>query len=49
MLEIVRAFKTKISGQPKYKGAIEMLIIGAIAFNCSYSVGLWFDLFMTSS
>ena len=48
MLAIVGAFKTKITGQPKYKGAIEMLIVGAIAFTCSYSIGLWFDLFMTN-
>ena len=48
MLALVGAFKTKISEQPKYKGAIETLIIGAIGFICSYSIGLWFDLFMKS-
>ncbi len=47
MLGIVGAVKTKITGEPKLKGSIEMLIIGAIAFVCSYGIGLWLEQFVT--
>ncbi|MGQ4872975.1 MAG: VIT1/CCC1 transporter family protein [Promethearchaeia archaeon] len=43
MLAIAGGIKTKITGESALKGAIEMLIIGSIAFICSYSVGLWFE------
>ena len=40
MLLIVGALKTKITGETKLRGAIEMLIIGFIAFVVSYGIGL---------
>ncbi|TFG26157.1 MAG: hypothetical protein EU532_10635, partial [Promethearchaeota archaeon] len=48
MLGIVGAAKTKITGERKLKGSIEMLIIGTIAFICSYSIGLWLEQFITT-
>ena len=39
-LFIVGALKTKITGERKIKGALEMLIIGIIAFVISYLIGL---------
>lgn len=48
MLGIVGAAKTKITGERKLKGAIEMLIIGCIAFVCSYGIGLWLEQFITT-
>ncbi len=39
-LFIVGALKTKITGERKIKGALEMLIIGIIAFCISYLIGL---------
>ncbi|TFG06116.1 MAG: hypothetical protein EU539_08565 [Promethearchaeota archaeon] len=46
MLGIVGMFKTRVTGETKLKGAIEMLIIGAIAFVCSYGIGLWLEQFL---
>jgi len=48
MLGIVGAAKTKITGERKLKGAIEMLIIGCFAFVCSYGIGLWLEQFITT-
>ncbi len=48
MLGIVGAAKTKITGERKLKGSIEMLIIGCIAFVCSYVIGLWLEQFITT-
>ena len=48
MLGIVGAAKTKITGERKLKGAIEMLIIGCVAFVCSYGIGLWLEQFITT-
>lgn len=48
MLGIVGAAKTKITGERKLKGSIEMLIIGSIAFVCSYAIGLWLEQFITT-
>jgi VIT1/CCC1 family predicted Fe2+/Mn2+ transporter len=48
MLGIVGAAKTKITGERKLKGAIEMLIIGCIAFVCSYGIGLWLEQFIST-
>ena len=48
MLGIVGAAKTKITGERKLKGSIEMLIIGCIAFVCSYGIGLWLEQFITT-
>jgi VIT1/CCC1 family predicted Fe2+/Mn2+ transporter len=39
-LFLVGALKTKITGEKKIKGALEMLIIGIIAFIISYLIGL---------
>jgi len=39
-LFLVGALKTKITGERKIKGALEMLIIGIIAFIISYLIGL---------
>jgi VIT1/CCC1 family predicted Fe2+/Mn2+ transporter len=47
MLGIVGALKTKITGEKKIKGTIEMLIIGFVAFLCSYGIGLWLEQFIT--
>ena len=47
MLGIVGALKTIITGETKKKGAVEMLIIGTIAFICSYSIGLWLEQFIS--
>jgi len=46
MLGLVGAIKTKITGESKKRGALEMLIIGAIAFICSYGIGLWLEQFL---
>jgi VIT1/CCC1 family predicted Fe2+/Mn2+ transporter len=46
MLGIVGAAKTKITGERKLKGAIEMLLIGCVAFVCSYGIGLWLEQFI---
>ena len=40
MLFLVGSFKTKITGEKPLKGAIEMLIIGIIAFIVSFTIGL---------
>ncbi len=48
MLGIVGTAKTKITGERKLKGAIEMLIIGGVAFVCSYGIGLWLEQFITT-
>jgi len=48
MLGIVGAAKTKITGERKLKGTIEMLIIGCIAFVCSYGIGIWLEQFITT-
>ena len=47
MLAIVGSLKTKITGETKWKGALEMIIIGTIAFICSYLIGLWLEQFIT--
>lgn len=39
-LFIVGALKTRITGEKKIKGALEMVIIGIIAFTVSYLIGL---------
>ncbi len=39
-LFIVGVLKTKITGEKKIKGALEMLIIGLVAFMASFSIGL---------
>jgi len=46
MLAIVGSLKTKITGETRWKGALEMIIIGTIAFICSYSIGLWLEQFL---
>ncbi|TFG24414.1 MAG: hypothetical protein EU529_04405 [Promethearchaeota archaeon] len=46
MLAFVGSMKTKITGEKKWKGALEMIIIGTIAFICSYSIGLWLEQFI---
>jgi VIT1/CCC1 family predicted Fe2+/Mn2+ transporter len=46
MLGIVGAAKTKITGEAKLKGAIEMLIIGCVAFIFSFGIGLWLEQFV---
>ena len=46
MLAIVGSMKTKITGETRWKGALEMIIIGTIAFICSYSIGLWLEQFI---
>ena len=43
MLFFAGALKTKITGEKRIKGAIEMLIVGIIAFIVSYTVGLFLD------
>jgi len=48
MLGIVGATKTKITGERKLKGAIEMLVIGCVAFVCSFGIGLWLEQFITT-
>jgi len=47
MLVTVGAMKTKITGESKIRGALEMLIIGIIAFICSFSIGLLLEQFIT--
>jgi len=42
----VGSMKTKITGEARWKGALEMIIIGTIAFICSYSIGLWLEQFV---
>jgi predicted membrane protein (TIGR00267 family) len=39
-LFLVGTLKTKITGERKIKGALEMLIVGIIAFIISYMIGL---------
>lgn len=39
-LFLVGAIKTRITGERKIKGALEMLLIGIIAFTISYLIGL---------
>jgi len=46
MLAIVGSLKKKITGETRWKGALEMIIIGTIAFICSYSIGLWLEQFI---
>ena len=46
MLFIAGASKSKITGESSLKGAIEMLIIGTIAFIVSYSIGIILDYFL---
>jgi len=46
LLAVVGSMKTKITGETKLKGALEMLFIGTIAFICSYSIGLWLEQFI---
>lgn len=46
MLFIAGAMKSKITGETPLKGAIEMVIIGTIAFIISYIVGLVLDLYL---
>ena len=46
MLFLVGASKSKITGENPLKGAIEMLIIGIIAFIVSYSIGIILDYFL---
>ena len=48
MLFVVGMFKTKITGEKPLKGAIEMVIIGIIAFIISYSVGIMLDQFIAT-
>lgn len=48
LLGIVGAAKTKITGESKLKGAIEMLIIGFVAFVCSFGIGLWLEQFIAT-
>ncbi len=43
MLFSVGAAKTKITGEKAIKSAIEMVIVGIIAFLVSYFVGLWLE------
>jgi VIT1/CCC1 family predicted Fe2+/Mn2+ transporter len=45
-LGLVGILKTKITGESKLRGSIEMLIIGAVAFVCSYGIGLWLEQFV---
>ncbi|MBN1802525.1 MAG: VIT1/CCC1 transporter family protein [Candidatus Lokiarchaeota archaeon] len=40
MLFLVGALKSKITGEKPLKGAIEMVLVGTIAFIISYSIGL---------
>ena len=47
LLVTVGAMKTKITGESKIRGAVEMLIIGIIAFICSFSIGLLLEQFIT--
>ena len=47
MLFVVGALKTSITGEKRLKGAIEMLIIGCIAFVVSLSIGLLLDSLLT--
>ncbi|MFX1395344.1 MAG: VIT1/CCC1 transporter family protein, partial [Promethearchaeota archaeon] len=46
LLAFVGSMKTKITGETKLKGALEMLFIGTIAFICSYSIGLLLEQFI---
>jgi len=46
MLIIVGALKTNITGEKKLKGALEMLMIGVIAFIISFAIGLLLDQFI---
>ncbi len=48
MLFIAGASKSKITGERPLKGAIEMLIVGTIAFIVSYSSGILLDYFLLS-
>ncbi|MFW9936443.1 MAG: VIT1/CCC1 transporter family protein [Candidatus Thorarchaeota archaeon] len=45
-LILVGALKTRITGESKIKGAIEMLIIGIIAFIASYGIGILLESFI---
>ena len=47
LLGLVGAIKTKITGENPLRGAIEMLIVGTIAFICSYGIGLWLETFIS--
>ncbi|MFX1236164.1 MAG: VIT1/CCC1 transporter family protein [Promethearchaeota archaeon] len=40
LLFIVGALKSKITGEKPLKGALEMIVIGSIAFVISYSIGI---------
>ncbi len=42
-LFIVGALKSSITGETRLKGALEMLIIGIIAFIASYSIGIFLE------
>ncbi len=46
MLAVVGSLKTIITGESKLRGALEMVIIGIIAFICSYGIGLWLEQLM---
>ena len=46
MLFMVGMLKTKITGEKPLKGAIEMVVIGIIAFIISFTVGLVLDQFI---
>lgn len=47
MLALVGSLKTRITGESKLKGALEMVIIGVFAFICSFLLGLWLEQFIT--
>lgn len=44
MLFVIGALKTKITGEKYWKSGLEMVIVGAIAFMVSYSVGIWVEM-----
>ncbi|MBD3193741.1 MAG: hypothetical protein GF317_01705, partial [Candidatus Lokiarchaeota archaeon] len=43
MLFIVGVVKTRITGENKLRGGVEMLIVGTIAFLISYFIGTWME------
>ena len=48
MLAIAGALKTRITGESKLKGALEMIIIGILAFIFSYIIGIALEQLITN-
>jgi VIT1/CCC1 family predicted Fe2+/Mn2+ transporter len=46
MLGVAGALKTRITGEKKLKGTMEMIIIGLVAFIFSYGIGIFLEQFI---